>query len=461
MSIRTRLTWQFTLIVASILIFFFIAIYLFYADFRRDEYYSRLTNKALTTARLLIDVQEIDHDLLKIIERNSLNALHNEKIYIFNRHNDLVYSSAEDQAREVSLDLLNEIRLEERIEFTRKMNETLGLYYNEGGQEYVVIASAFDVYGRRKLVNLRFILFIGLFISIGVAVLAGRLFAGQALKPISNINLQVADINAENLHTRIDEGNGQDEIAQLAINFNQMLDRLASSFQVQKNFVNNASHELRTPLAAIISQIQVGLAKNRNESEYRKLLQSVLEDAHRLSTLSNGLLALALSERDKIAVKMGAVRIDETLFLARNECMRNTPGCSIEIDFTEIPEQEDYLMVHGHEGMLKTLFSNLLDNACKFSGQKQVRVVFSFTEANIQINVIDQGPGIPEEDKELVFAPFYRAENVRQLPGHGLGLSICRKIIDLHQGSISITSDLEKGSSFCVSLPHQQLPVPE
>lgn len=456
MSIRTRLTWQFTLIVASILIFFFLAIYLFYANFRKDEYYSRLTNKALTTARLLIDVQEIDHDLLKIIERNSLNALHNEKIYIFDRNNSLVYTSADDQAQEITPSLLNEIREEGRVEYTRQMNETLGLYYNEDGQEYVVIASAFDIYGRRKLVNLRFVLLIGSFICICVTFLAGRLFSGQALTPITKINQQVAGIHAGNLHTRIDEGNGQDEIAQLAINFNKMLDRIASSFQIQKNFVNNASHELRTPLAAMISQIQVGLAKDRNEGEYRELLQSVLEDAQGLKALSNGLLALALSERDKIAVKTGPVRIDEILFVARNETLKNKPDCLVDIDFTEIPEQEDYLTVDGHEGMLKTLFSNLLDNACKFSRQKQAHVIISFTETDIMVEIIDQGPGIPEEELDLIFSPFYRAENVRQLPGHGLGLSICKKIIDLHQGSIAISSELGKGSSFCIRLPHLQ-----
>ncbi len=460
MSIRTRLTWQFTLIVASILIFLFIAIYLFYADFRRDEYYSRLTKKALTTARLLIDVQEIDHDLLKIIDRNSLNALHNEKIYIFNRHNKLVYNSSDDKTHGITPALLEAIREEERVEFTQQMNETLGLFYNEGGQEYVVIASAFDVYGRRKLVNLRFILLIGLFVSLVVTFLAGRLFAGQALTPIDNINQQVAGINAENLHARVDEGNGQDEIAQLAINFNKMLDRIASSFLIQKNFVNNASHELRTPLAAMISQIQVGLAKDRSEKEYKKLLQSVLEDAEGLKALSNGLLALALSERDKITVKTGPVRIDEVLFVARNETLKNKPEGSVEIDFTEIPEQEDYLTVDGHEGMLKTLFLNLLDNACKFSGNKQVRVTFSFTETHIQTEIADQGPGIPEEDQNLIFSPFYRAENVRQLPGHGLGLSICKKITTLHQGSINIHAELGKGSSFLISLPHRQAQTP-
>ena len=189
------------------------------------------------------------------------------------------------------------------------------------------------------------------------------------------------------------------------------------------------------------------------------MLQSVLEDAQGLKALSNGLLALALSERDKLAVRKGPVRIDEILFLARNETLKNKPECSVEIDFTEIPEQEDYLTVDGHEGMLKTLFSNLLDNACKFSSNKQAQIIISFTENSIQVEITDQGPGISEEELGLIFTPFYRAENVRQLPGHGLGLSICKKVTDLHQGSISISSELGKGSSFTISLPLRKVPA--
>lgn len=454
MTIRTRLTWQFTIIVASILLLFYLSVYFFYADFRRDEYYTRLTNKALTAARLLIDVQEIDHDLLKIIDRNSYNALHNENIYIFDRGNSLIYSSADDLAQEISSELLQKIREEKRVEYTREFHETLGLAYQEQGKDFVIIASAFDIYGRRKLINLRFVLLTGCSISLFATYFAGRLFSGQALNPIININNQVSEINAENLHKRVNEGNGQDEIAQLAINFNQMLDRIAGSFELQKNFVHNASHELRTPLAAIISQIQVSLEKERNSQEYKNLLQSVLEDAENLKRLSNNLLDLALAERDKLVVVKGPQRMDEVIFSARNELIRLIPGQIIDIEFSEIPENENCLLVLGHEGMLKTLFVNLLENACKFSSNKRVVVSIAFDEENLMVAVNDQGPGISEEDLDKLFVPFFRSASARGYRGHGLGLSICRKIVNLHQGQIIISPGREGGCIFTVKLPH-------
>lgn len=454
MTIRTRLTWQFTIIVASILFLFYIAIYFFYADFRRDEYYLRLTNKALTTARLLIEVQEIDHDLLKIIERNSFNALHNEKIYIFDQGNRLVYTSTDDLAPEISSELLQEIRIEKRVEYTRKHNETLGLAYQEQGKDFVIIASAFDIYGRRKLINLRFILLIGSSLSLILTYFAGRLFSGQALTPINNINKQVAEISAESLHKRIGEGNGKDEIAQLAINFNQMLDRIARSFELQKNFVHNASHELRTPLAAIISQIQVGLVNERTAREYRNILKSVLEDAENLKRLSNSLLELALAERDNLDIVKAPLRIDEILFAVRNDAIRSAPKRTIEIKFSDIPDNENYLVVQGHEGMLRTLFLNLLDNACKFSSNEKVTVSIAYNPSESMVSISDQGIGISQEDQGNIFLPFYRSKSVWQHQGHGLGLSICKKIVSLHRGDITLQSENGKGSTFTISIPH-------
>ncbi|AHM59070.1 histidine kinase [Flammeovirgaceae bacterium 311] len=454
MSIRKRLTWQFTLIVTSILVLFFVFIYIFYADFRREEYYSRLYNKALTTARLLIEVQEIDHDLLKIIDKNALNALHNEKIVIFDQHNQLIYSSTEDHNIRVLPEVLDEIREVHRLEWVENKNESLGITYDEGDKHYVIIASAFDIYGRRKLVNLRFILIAGSLLGMGITFAAGRFFAIQALRPIANINQEVSGIGGHNLDTRIDIGNGQDEIAQLAINFNKMLDRIASAFALQKNFVHNASHELRTPLAAMISQMQVGLAKERNREEYCVLLKSVLEDAERLKGLSNGLLELAQAEADKMGIRMAPVRIDETLFSAQQDLIRLDGERSVEVTFSELPDSEESLTVMANEGMLRTLFLNLMDNACKFSPDRKAIVSIAFNGDQVHLSFKDNGIGIPEAEQEKIFMPFYRAESARKFRGHGLGLSICSRIVQLHGGVISVKSQQEQGSTFRVELPH-------
>jgi signal transduction histidine kinase len=454
MTIRTRLTWQFTIIVTSIVILFSIFIYFFYAEFRREEYYSRLEKKALTTARLLIEVQEIDQNLLRIIDQNALNALHNERILIFNLNDELIYASTDDHGLDITREQLGNIREDKNVHWIQNMNETLGLTYDEGDKHYVVIASAYDIYGRRKLVNLRFILLAGSLVSIGIAFVAGRLFSGQALRPIANINQEVSQIRGDKLDTRIATGNGTDEIAQLALNFNKMLDRIAVAFALQKNFVHNASHELRTPLASIISQIQVGLSKERSEAEYKNLLHSVLEDAQSLTRLSNGLLELAQAEADKLSMRMAPVRIDESLFSAQRDALKTDSTRCIELTFSELPENEEALTVLGHESMLRSLLLNLLDNACKFSNDQKATVDIAFSNGYVKLAVSDTGIGIPPEELENIFIPFFRTERARRFKGHGLGLSICKRIAELHGGSITVSSQLGKGSTFELRLPH-------
>ena len=173
-----------------------------------------------------------------------------------------------------------------------------------------------------------------------------------------------------------------------------------------------------------------------------------------MARLSNGLLELAQAERDRMGIKTTPLRVDEVIFSARNDSLKPCPTRGIEVEFADIPENEDFLTVMGHEGMLRTVFLNLIDNACKFSQDQKAAVFISFDEKQVNISITDKGIGIQEEDYERIFLPFYRSDNVRQIKGHGLGLSICRKIIQLHNGEISVSSTPGKGSTFTVSLLH-------
>jgi len=123
-------------------------------------------------------------------------------------------------------------------------------------------------------------------------------FASQALKPIQSVNEEISRITAHNLKKRLDEGNGKDEIAALAVNFNSMLHRLEMAFIQQKQFVSQASHELRTPLAALKTEVQVGLDEEYSAKEYQQILKNILNDTERLIQLSNGLLQLAKATDD-------------------------------------------------------------------------------------------------------------------------------------------------------------------
>lgn len=453
LNIKTRLTLQFTLIVSLILILFSVSVYYFSATYRVSEFYSRLENKAISTARLLVDVQEVDHDLLKIIDKNTNVSLYDEKVMIFDYKNKLIYNSSDENNLFVTEELLNQIRLENEVRLVYKNHEVLGLLYTDKFDRFVVIASALDIYGRNKLNNLKWVLILGFLLSIGIIVFLGKMFAARALKPMSEVVNQVEKITISSLNLRVDEGNGTDEISQLAITFNRMLEQLESAFGMQKSFVSNASHELRTPLTAITGQIEVTLMKASSQGEYKDILKSILDDIKNLNEISNGLLDLAKASSDISAITKQKVRIDELLWSARTELLNRKKEYKIAIQFITSIDDESLLTINGNEHLLKTAIFNLMDNACKYSADNSVSINLSVIDKLFTIEFIDNGIGIEPDELEKVFQPFYRAQNAKNISGSGLGLPLTKKIMEIHGGQLDIVSKINSGTTVKMTIP--------
>jgi signal transduction histidine kinase len=453
LNIRNRLMLQFTFIVTFILIFFSFIIYYFSASYRESEFYSRLENKAINTAKLLIEVKEVNYDLLKIIDRNTISALINEKVVIYNYKNDQIYNSSDVDSIHISKALLDKIRMQKEIHFQEGKNDVLGLLFTEKNDRYVIIASALDIYGRSKLNFLKWMIVVGFFISIGLAVFTGRIYSNRALRPISDVVSQVEKITIESLDMRVNEGNGTDEIARLAITFNHMLERLEKSFEMQRSFVSNASHELRTPLTSITGQIEVSLMKPRTQEEYKNILESLLDDIRNLNGLSNGLLDLAKANSDASAIVFQNLRFDEILWETRTDLLHRGKDYNIIIHFNDSIDDEKKLIVFGNKYLLKTAIVNLMDNGCKFSSDKSVELFLSASDELIIAQFRDKGIGISGDDQEKIFHPFFRASNTKNISGHGLGLSLTDKIIKLHRGKISVESQLNAGTIVTISIP--------
>ena len=199
--------------------------------------------------------------LLMKIESNNPLSLPNEKIIIYDYNDNVVYNTDNDQLLTISSELLAEVRLKEEVRLKQKSYEIVGLFYTGKFDRYVVFAAATDIYGLGKLKRLRVILIIVFIISLFIVYISGKIFVSRALTPISNIMKQVSAIGVSNLDARISEGNGKDELSQLAQTFNNMLERLETAFKTQKYFIANASHELRTPLTVITGHLEVILMK--------------------------------------------------------------------------------------------------------------------------------------------------------------------------------------------------------
>jgi signal transduction histidine kinase len=452
MKLRARISVTFLIIVAANLVLFSLAIYFISEYFRQRDFYYRLADKARITARLLIEEDEVDPAILRLIERNNLTSLPEEHIVIYDQQNKKIYASA-DTAHGITSqsDLLDRVRKQKQLYMRRNTREIVGLAYSYQQQEYVIIATAYDESGLTEIAHLRNILGFGLVFSLSLVGISGWMFAGRFLQPISNVIQQVDRITASNLNLRVDASDNSDEIAQLARTFNSMLDRVQEAFEVQRNFVANASHELRTPLTIITGQIEVTLIKKRTVEEHEAKWIAVLDVIKRLNVLSNNLLELTQVSLDDAPIKFNEVSLDEAIYQATRMLTTRRPDYQVIFSF-ETETIQSSLTVQGSLALLISAFVNLMENGCKFSANNRVEVILGADERWATIQFKDEGIGIDPGDIKHIYEPFFRAENAKRILGYGIGLPLTYRIIQLHRGQISVASKINEGTTFTLKL---------
>lgn len=454
MKIRLRLTLLFTALFATLLAAFAIVTYLSYAENREDEYFKRLKLQAANRANLWLEAK-VSPSVLQLLHRNAPNTLTEEEVAIYDTSHNLLYHDAAgiDKVKETPGMLDSIVRLKE-LDFHIGKLQAVGFLYEHANKQYIITAAAFDQYGLGKLRKLKYTLIICFSIAIILTLAAGSFFAKRALYPVSRMVKRVEEITATNLDLRVDEGNRKDEIAELAITFNQMLNRLENSFDAQKQFVSNVSHELRTPLATITAELELSAIKDRTQEEYKTVIKNALADAKRMARLSNGLLDLAKASYDPSEITFKPVRIDEVLLDARQQVLKSNPDYHISVVFEQEIDDADNISVSGNEYLLKVAFMNLMENGCKFSTDHQNTVNIIIEPDFTILQFTDQGIGINTADLPDIFTPFFRGSNKSFADGNGIGLSLTHKIIQLHKGQIFVVSTPNKGTTFTIKLKH-------
>ena len=452
MTIRTRLIVMFSSIVVALLVLFSTFLYWEEELHRQTIFSNRLKHEGLTSAEALFGNEKLSPQLLKLLDKNQMTVLDKEEVVIFDKNKKILYESGTDYF-DIPAERLDEVIKNDEIYWQVGQGEIFGFRYHVGTKELLIFSSAVDVYGLSKQRNLAIMLITGCLLTTLVVFLAGWFFAGRALQPINRIIKQLDTITASNMDLRLDEGNRTDEIAQLSLRFNQMLERLQEAFRLQKSFVAHASHELRTPLTAITGQIQVSLLANDSPEELKAMIQSVLEDVQQLNKLANGLLDIASMDSNQIPLKYNLVNLTELLWSVRQELTEKKP----EYEVLLFLEQEKDMMpeLYAHEALLYTALINLIENGAKFSDNKTVSVKIECVDNGAKVSIHNTGKIIPEKEIQEIFEPFKRGSNSRNTPGHGVGLSLVKKIVELHLGEILVESSESQGTTFTVSLPYK------
>lgn len=456
MKSRHKITLLFTLLVTAILLGVSLSVYYFSALERQQIYKKRLTSRALNYAQIFSYFSDSSNSVLNRINTSSMDLIARKSVEIYDLAGNKKYSYAMQSGDTIGIEqkVIEECVTNQHYYYKVRGREALAIQYAEEGLGgAVVIVAGYDIDGWTQLKQLRQIFMFALLLGIVVTLIAGHVFSEQLLKPVAQIIKEVNDISSHNLSHRIQAGETQDELNQLANTFNELLDRLQESFTSQRRFISNASHELSTPLTSISSQLQVALQRNRTTDEYRQVMQSVQEDVMQMRELTKSLLEIAKTGSQG-SIELNEIRIDEILFKVMADMKKANPEYEVELDFIDSEDSSDYgFLVFGNGDLLYIAAKNLVENGCKYSNDHVARVDLSFQNGSIIIQVKSGGEPIAKEEMEKIFLPFYRSSNSAGKSGFGLGLALAKRITGLHKGTLEVISDLKSGTSFTITLP--------
>lgn len=451
MKIKNRLAFNFSLITAGVLSFILIIIYLSFYSLFKSDFYGHLNDRAKVAAQLYLEADEISTDSLSHVREHYLDKLPNEMIGIYDERNQS-FIAHKDKAWPNKI--INNVRARKQLQFTEGSRQAVGIYYNDNQGNFVILVSAFDEESHNKLRDIGKIMLLLFFLINGGIFFIGRWFAQRSLAPIDNLIVQMRRITVNNLHLRVQEGKGKDEITELARNFNRLLEHLQNAFELQQAFVTNASHELRTPVTSIVGEVEVALNRTRTTEEYQQILNLVLNDSARLNDTISSLMELAQTDMEYTRAKLSLVMIDELIWELSDYWNAQKGKGKLVIDIQQMPDNADALAVMANKSLLLIAFNNLIGNAFKFSNDQSVTCSLFADGDIINVAIKDTGIGIPADEIKKVFTSFYRSPNGRHFQGSGIGLYVTQKIIQLFKGEIDITSEPHLGAVFTVKFRH-------
>ena len=451
MSIRSKITILFTSLTAAITLLLSVLVYFFTKQYVEQHFFQRMEVRAGVAGRASFEANDSSILFYNDIREKHLQRLPEEKEFIFNALPPQI--ALDSIGIPAANSFANSLSQNGAAQYRKGDVYYYGILYQYHHKPYSIILSAWNKEGAELLFELRRNLIVGLLVSIGVVYMVSFFISREVVDPISHIIQNAQKITASNLHLRLQTSTNKDETAALTQTFNDMLDRLETSFETQNNFLNKAAHELRTPLTAILGEAELALEKSRSTEEYTRALKIIAREAEQLEHLTSSLLELAQAGYSSKEAFMAELRIDELLFSVKRLIDFTEPGNNVQMNMEELPDAENQLTVLGNTNLLKLAFANIVQNACKYSEMQQVSVSIRTDATHCIVTVKDKGIGIPENELKYIFDPFFRASNTSSFKGYGVGLPLAQKIIRLHRGVLEFSSRVNEGTEVKVYLP--------
>jgi signal transduction histidine kinase len=453
MRVRLRFVVTLTLVVSAILAISFFIIYTLYAQNRKKDFDNRVWAHAYGVYKGYYNITDTNKEVISKLNYYLPGSPADFTSVIVDSAYQIVVRHPDDFKYAVDTAQLLNIKDAKELYFLDGESQGIGLYFNQYGHECFVIAIGYDKFGLARLHSLKLTM---IYVSIGSIIILcifTFLYVMIVTRPLITLSIQMRRVSENNLKQRVSVGKGDarhNEIVRIAKNFNGMLDRLERAFTMQKNFVHHASHDLRTPLATMLSQTESALRRELTPQEAKKVLESLKEDQQGMIELTNALLLLSQYENINYTAGWPEVRLDEVMYDSVASMQKMFPGISINLDFSANDVDESYLYLKGNEVLLRSAFVNLLKNGIKYSDDNKVDITIHPEEAKVIIQFENKGPVMQPDEVDRMFFPFFRGENAQQKKGFGLGLSIVKRITELH--NCQVTYKVINGNINCFIL---------
>lgn len=366
---------------------------------------------------------------------------------------DTVFVPARDRDSiiQLSMEVPHTLKIDSILTTTTVMGTDIRLLIKRTNQAVISVGYILKDL-RTTLRKLFMIQIIALPFILLISIVGGWILSSYSLKPIDVIIQTADEITEKNLSRRLPEINTNDEVGHLTRTLNNMISRLEQSFTQIKKFAADASHELRTPLTILQGELEIALHSKKTPEEYEEVLISALEEVSRLSNVVESILELSRAETGQIAINLKMDNISKIVEEVAEDISIIAEQKQIQID----KQIEPNIFVPIDSLRIHQALINLLDNATKYSRQGGVVWIKLYKDTDYAIiTVEDNGIGIPKEDLNNIFDRMYRAKKNEKsgIKGYGIGLSIVKWIVEAHQGTIEVESEVNKFTRFTIKLP--------
>ncbi|MEG0276893.1 MAG: HAMP domain-containing sensor histidine kinase [Coprobacillus sp.] len=335
----------------------------------------------------------------------------------------------------------------ECVELKDSTVRKLAKSYEIDGKDYIIFVQK-DV-GKREMIFIDSAL-IAVFCMLIAGSITFLVIADIIVKPISRLNKATNELSKGNYRVRVNY-TGNDEIARLNRSFNLMAQQLAKQEETRQQFISDVSHEFQTPLTAIQGFATILKNEKLKDEQREKYADIIVFHSKRLSTLSKNMLQLTILEGEDIKLELTEFSLTEQIKRVVETQLSLALSKEIEIELN-LPKND--IVIEADEARLEQVWINLVNNAIKYTNENGVVTIdVKKTTKEIEVSIEDTGVGMSKEAISHIFERFYRQDKSRSVEGNGLGLSIVKRIVDLHNGNIDVRSREDGGSTFTVRLP--------